>query len=128
MLSALGIDSEQLAPGLVEVSLPVGYWRKANAVHGWFVDNIQDGEDDCGHYSVDREQLEALRDLCKAALNGDADAREELTPTEGFFFGPTDDEDWYREQLENTVRIIDSALNMKVPSVFWDSFEYHSSW
>ena len=25
----------------------VGYWRKANAIHKWFVDNVQDGNDDC---------------------------------------------------------------------------------
>jgi hypothetical protein len=24
-----------------------GYWRKANAIHRWFVDNVQDGNDDC---------------------------------------------------------------------------------
>jgi hypothetical protein len=35
----------------------VGYWRKANAIHKWFVDNVQDGVDDCGEYSVSREQL-----------------------------------------------------------------------
>ena len=23
------------------------YWRKANQIHNWFVENIQDGEDDC---------------------------------------------------------------------------------
>ena len=26
----------------------VGYWRKANAIHGWFVRNVQNGKDDCG--------------------------------------------------------------------------------
>lgn len=43
----------------------IGYWRKANAIHKWFVDNIQDGEDDCGYYEVASEQLEELLDICK---------------------------------------------------------------
>lgn len=25
----------------------IGYWRKANHIHKWFVDCVQDGEDDC---------------------------------------------------------------------------------
>ena len=36
------------------------YWRKANQIHKWFVDNVQDGVDDCGHYYVSKEKLEAL--------------------------------------------------------------------
>lgn len=43
----------------------VGYWRKANAIHKWFVDNIQDGEDDCGYYEIAPEQLEELLNICK---------------------------------------------------------------
>jgi hypothetical protein len=42
----------------------VGYWRKANQIHKWFVDNVQDYEDDCGYYEVDREQLEQLLHIC----------------------------------------------------------------
>ena len=51
-----------------EVSVTVAYWRKANAIHGWFVRNVQDGEDDCGDYYVTREQLHELRYLCRKVL------------------------------------------------------------
>lgn len=43
----------------------VAYWRKANQIHKWFVDNVQDGNDDCGSYYVSREKLQELLDLCK---------------------------------------------------------------
>lgn len=43
----------------------VACWRKANAIHKWFVDNIQDGNDDCGVYEVSEEQLRELLELCK---------------------------------------------------------------
>lgn len=54
-------------PG-ADVKVTVAYWRKANAIHRWFVENVQDGEDDCDDHYVSREQLEALRDTCKKAL------------------------------------------------------------
>ena len=43
----------------------VCYWRKANQIHKWFVDNVQEGNDDCRSYYVDIEQLEELLNLCK---------------------------------------------------------------
>ena len=42
----------------------VGYWRKANAVHKWFVDNVQDGRDDGEEYELDFRQLEELKEIC----------------------------------------------------------------
>ena len=48
----------------------VADWRKANHIHKWFVDNVQDGEDDCGTYEVTREQLEDLLDICKRVIDG----------------------------------------------------------
>lgn len=43
----------------------VGYWRKANAIHKWFVDNCQDGNDDCREYYVSIDQLKNLHDICQ---------------------------------------------------------------
>jgi hypothetical protein len=45
-------------------------WRKANHIHKWFVDNVQNGVDDCGTYEVTKEQLEELLDICKKVING----------------------------------------------------------
>lgn len=44
-------------------------WRKANAVHKWFVDNVQEGNDDCGTYEVDVDTLVRLHDICKEVLD-----------------------------------------------------------
>ena len=35
---------------VTEIIESVGYWRKANHIHKWFVDNVQNGEDDCKEY------------------------------------------------------------------------------
>lgn len=48
----------------------VGYWRKANHIHDYFVKNVQDGMDDCSyHHEVTKEFLEELRDICIKVLN-----------------------------------------------------------
>ncbi len=50
--------------GLTGVTLKeIGYWRKANQIHHWFVETVQAGNDDCGLYAVSREQLGALLGL-----------------------------------------------------------------
>jgi hypothetical protein len=57
----------------VTFSEMVGYWRKANHIHKWFVDNVQEGNDDCHEYYVSIEQLHELRDTCfdiLSKLNG----------------------------------------------------------
>lgn len=46
--------------GTIEVGFEAGYWRKANQIHKWFVENVQEGEDDCKEYYVSREKLKEL--------------------------------------------------------------------
>jgi hypothetical protein len=109
-----------------EVSVRVGYWRKANAIHKWFVDNVQDGTDDCGNYFVSQEALEELKALCERVLGFRHLAVEQLPTTEGFFFGNTDYDEWYFASVEQTLKIVDRALKLKA-TTDWD-IEYHSSW
>jgi hypothetical protein len=51
-----------------EIVEQIGYWRKANAIHCWFVNNVQDGVDDCREYEVSREELKDLLDLVNQVL------------------------------------------------------------
>jgi hypothetical protein len=113
--------------GGINISYPVAYWRKANAIHGWFVQNVQGGEDNCGSYYVPREKLIELRDLCKAAAAQPAMAGDILPPTIGFFFGGSEIDEWYLEDLKNTIVMIDHALSV-VPDDIEYSFYYSSSW
>lgn len=43
-------------------------WRKANQIHNWFVQNVQNGVDDCSAYEVSKEQLEQLLEICTNVL------------------------------------------------------------
>lgn len=107
-----------------QVEVEVGYWRKANAIHKWFVDNVQGGTDDCGSYSVDREQLKELRTLCQSVLDDTTLAPELLPAQSGFFFGSTTYDEHYFFDIEDTIKQVDAALALPDS---WD-FEYHSSW
>ena len=55
--------------GWKRMSESVGYWRKANQIHKWFVEHVQDGEDDCGEYAVSRFKLEQLKATCEELLS-----------------------------------------------------------
>jgi len=87
----------------------VGYWRKFNALHAWFVENVQKGEDDCGQYIVTEKHLEKLqKDLSKVTREN----AEEVLPTqEGFFFGGTDYDDYYFDDIEKTKAMVSYLIN-----------------
>lgn len=135
-------DTEKEYPwtGIME---QVGYWRKANQIHNWFVENIQDGVDDCGYHREVREQdILDLLNTCQEVLdscelvegevcNGykyedgvrvpimemgkyvkDSGVAEKLLPsTSGFFFGNTEYNEWYVEDIEDTIHILQKILD-----------------
>lgn len=107
------------------ITFKVGYWRKENAIHNWFVLNCQDGNDDCGEHWVGREQLAKLKEACDEVLADPTKADEILPTADGFFFGTTDYDDWYLSGLERTSKLIGHLLEKADDS--WD-FAYHSSW
>ena len=51
--------------GWKRITSEIGYWRKANHIHRWFVENVQNGVDDCGVYEVTKNMLERLLAECK---------------------------------------------------------------
>ena len=96
------------------VEFCVAYWRKAHSVHEWFVKNIQDGEDECESFLVEREQLEELRTSCL----------RQLADMEGVGEDDDNEEGWLFYQLKSTVTQIDKVLKL---GSGWD-FVYQSSW
>lgn len=135
----------------------VGYWRKANQIHNWFVQNVQNMVDDCGVYEVSEEQLKELLDVCRKVLtactmvpgkvhtgtrymNGQTEelyedglvvldkntALELLPPARGFFFGSCAIDQYYVEDVADTIKIIENVLattDFKTQIV-----AYHASW
>jgi hypothetical protein len=106
-----------------EISIDAMYWRKANQIHNWFVENVQDGMDECKSHGVSREDLENLLAACNAALQ--KKDSEILPPTGGFFFGSTEIDEQYWNEIKDTADEIQSLL-MELDNS-WE-FEYCASW
>lgn len=134
----------------------VAYWRKANAIHKWFVSHVQGGKDDCGSYYVSREKLTELKAACDKVLANskmrsgkvnvgsvskaggpfqpvvedgevitDPQIAETVLPTaKGFFFGSTDYDQYYHQDLQKTSEVV-AAILAEADS---GDFYYHSSW
>lgn len=131
----------------------VYYWRKANAIHQWFVDNIQNGNDDCEDYRVTQKDLQILIDTLRDVYNSlcnkemitkkvqdgsieyeikvfkeeDLEIAKQLLPTqEGFFFGGTQYDEYYFEQIKDTLndlQILDRSFDYENNYLI-----YGSSW
>ena len=124
-----------------EITYRVGYWRKANAIHNWFVQNVQDGEDDCKEYYVSSESIQELYEVVCEVLESGSDevAQEKLPPQSGFFFGSTGIDEWYWQDLEDTKRMLQPLIDAYNESqelgaesykhpIFQYEFYYQSSW
>jgi hypothetical protein len=101
----------------------VGYWRKQNQIHQWFVENVQNGVDNCGEYCVSKGQLEDLLEICKKILNDNSLAEELLPTASGFFFGGTEYDEWYFDGIQNTIEILEGVLSDTTADYY-----YSSSW
>ena len=115
----------------------IGYWRKANQIHKWFVDNIQDGIDDQKIYEISEEELKTLLKICTdiketCILNDkemieNVDIPKKLLPTcEGFFFGSYGYDKNYLLDIEDTISIVSNVL--KEVDFDEEVVEYTSWW
>jgi hypothetical protein len=107
----------------------LGYWRKFNALHHWFVENCGNGVDECQKIDVTphdlRVLLETLKEVSKAVKDNDQKTiKMLLPPVAGFFFGSTEVDEYYTEQVNETIAIIEEAINEGEHEEFY----YQASW
>ena len=113
-----------------QVEMDVMYWRKANAIHRWFVDNVQDGVDECQETYLTVDNLRELRDVCEKVLADRSQASTLLPSQSGFFFGGTEYDEGYFDDVERTLNWLNDLLVKNVLSddhQQWD-FYYQASW
>ena len=103
------------------------YWRKANAIHQWFVDNCQDGIDECQKSDVEVDDLKKLYQ-CVCDVLANKTLAEELLPTSsGFFFGSYEYDGYYYEDLSDTKLYLGTILEIDWDELGYDIY-YHASW
>lgn len=109
----------------MNLAVKVGCWRKANQIHGWFVRNVQDGEDECREYDVSRGKLQELLTLCQTVKQDPSKAEKLLSPTAGFFFGSDEIDEWYWHDIDYTIELLSRVL--KTVNEDWH-LTYQASW
>lgn len=141
--------------GVCYLQYQVAYWRKANAIHNWFVKECGNGIDECQPIYVSEEKLRELLDICKevkrlahleAVPNGRevaelsmvdasftyskakqitnaAEIAQILPSASGFFFGSTEYDQYYLEDIDLTIKQLEKALENSD-----DDFTYQASW
>jgi hypothetical protein len=137
------------------VEFCAAYWRKENAIHSWFVQNCQNGVDDCGDHYVSRAQIQDLVRTCREVLASthlipgelhagttfstsgavehyapglvlaDPHLAEQLLPTQSGFF--FGDTEYTQYYWEGLKDTIRQSERCLAADPDWD-FYYHSSW
>jgi hypothetical protein len=124
-VSVEGVDAGNLK--LKELTYKGMYWRKANQIHNWFVDHVQDGVDDCKEHYVEKDVLIDLMNVCGEVIADPSKAAKLLPSSGGFFFGSIDYDDWYWENVKRTYEELKELLKLDLNNDHW-SFTYQSSW
>jgi hypothetical protein len=107
-----------------EIVIEGYYWRKANWIHQWFVENVQENNDNCGEYYVSASKLIELREILGEIID-EPSRGDELLPTSiGFFFGSTEYDEWYMQTIRDTY---DWLVLEKIEDSMFDYY-YSSSW
>lgn len=121
------LDVGQFGMEINEISAEAMYWRKANAIHAWFVRECQNGVDNCQEYWVTPEKLKELRDICREILKDTTKANKLLPTQGGFFFGELAYDEWYFQDIENTEKRLTEILENEQLLRGWQYY-YQSSW
>lgn len=87
------------------------YWRKANHIHRWFTQGVE--EDNCTPIPVAEKDILELIDACMDVLQDkdDVEVAKEVLPTvSGFFWGGTDYDEWYYQDIRDTIQGLSEVL------------------
>lgn len=135
LLEHYHLPRQEDSPHMI-VDVCVGYWRKANAIHGYIVNNFAEGVDECQHIPLPVDALVDLQADCESVLaefdakgiSAVPEAAEDvgLVPRSGFFFGSLEYDDYYIADLRYTVAILNTVL--KDEETRPGEFYYLASW
>lgn len=99
-----------------------GYWRKANAIHKWFVDNVQEGKDECQESYVSQEDMKKLLGIVNQVLDS-----IELVPAKinaGYRFTPAGKEEILEEGMAVKDYSVAQALLPVADGFFFGGKDY----
>lgn len=132
----------------------VAYWRKFNALHAWFVNECGDGVDDGELIYVPVEKLEEVLGILKEVKekldnsklvkktiktwNGEDveidvyecenEVIELFAPQSGFFFDSTEINEYYKDDVVDTIEVIEEILKEEELNGYNGDYYYQASW
>lgn len=141
---------------VISVEEEVAYWRKANQINKFFMKRDIDGEGRNAKVDINdlKELLKICKRLkrelklvdgkihtgTKCTKNGveemyadgkiiaNKELAEELLPTEaGFFFGSTDYDEWYYQQIVDTIPVLEKIIS-EHNDAYDMEYSYYASW
>jgi len=117
----MGLDMylHRLPQGDRDQEQRVMYWRKASAIHRYFTKDAK--EDNCIDFPKTIEDIQALRLLC---INSIEEKEPLLETGSGFFWGSTEYDSYYWEDLQDTADAMEAIISEHQEG---DTYEY-SAW
>lgn len=97
-----------------ETRYQIGYFRKFNALHSYIVRTFANGIDNCQDIILYKEDVEQIKKVLDDVLNAhqQVEKAKELLPTQsGFFFGGTDYDEFYFEDVKDAADLMQSFLD-----------------
>jgi hypothetical protein len=131
VIEAAGIKVKDSMASSVSVEWTAIYWRKSNQIHNWFITYLAEGVDECQRIPVSRDDLVKLHNTCSVLLDTRSNelAIDLLPPAAGFFFGSTDIDEWYWQDIEETHKQLTELLDEITEENKWNyEIEYQASW
>lgn len=96
-----------------ETRYQIGYFRKFNALHSYIVRTFANGEDNCQDIFLSQEDVVKIKAALDSVLETPTEeSAKELLPTQsGFFFGGTDYDEFYFEDVKDAADLMQSFLD-----------------
>ena len=112
-----------------ETRYQIGYFRKFNALHSYIVKTFADGLDNCQDVLLYKEDVEKIKKVLDDVLNihQQAEKAKEILPTQsGYFFGGTDYDEYYFEEVKVAADLMQNFLD----NFDFESYQlvYQASW
>jgi len=120
-----GIFPESHGFNSYHISKNIITWRKVNAVHNWFITKLNNGVNNCEEIYVSTGDLEILLSDINTVLTRNDLASNYLPTKDGFFFGNTEYNEQYFDDLKQTKEILENILKFDTRDL---SFYYRASW
>ena len=97
------------------------YFRKANALQGYFERNY--GTENLIKHEVFDYSIEELKEYTDYILEKPEDIsyiKENFPPTEGFFYGSTEIDEWYFEEVKQVSKVVNEILKTdRVAAIYY---------